>query len=199
VKKVFVRSGIRYDYVVYDQNPTFLKELCQHHVSGQLKVAPEHVSNKVLDLMGKPKRAVYDRFVQQYEDMNRRLGKKQYLVPYFISSHPGSDLHAAIELAEYIRDMGHSPEQVQDFYPTPGTLSTCMYYTGINPLTGQRVYVPKSPREKAMQRALLQYSKPHNYPLVLEALKQAGREDLIGYGPKSLIRPRKGRVSRRKP
>ena len=189
VKKVFVRSGIRFDYLLADPDQTFLRELCEYHVSGQLKVAPEHVSDAVLSVMGKPSRAVYDRFVRAYRSMNRELGRKQYLVPYLMSSHPGSTLKEAVELAEYVRDMGYMPEQVQDFYPTPSTMSTCMYYTGVDPRTMQPVYVPKSAHEKALQRALIQYRKPENYDLVREALTKAGRGDLIGYGPKCLIRP----------
>lgn len=189
VKKVFVRSGIRFDYLLADPDQTFLRELCEYHVSGQLKVAPEHVSDAVLSVMGKPSRAVYDRFVRAYRSMNRELGRKQYLVPYLMSSHPGSTLKEAVELAEYVRDMGYMPEQVQDFYPTPSTMSTCMYYTGVDPRTMQPVYVPKSAHEKALQRALIQYRKPENYDLVREALTKAGRTDLIGYGPKCLIRP----------
>ncbi len=190
VKKVFIRSGIRYDYLIYDNDETFFYELCQHHVSGQLKVAPEHVSSKVLEKMGKPTREVYDKFVKRYYEINKKIDKEQYLVPYLMSSHPGSDLHSAIELAEYLRDIGHQPEQVQDFYPTPGTLSTAMYYTELDPRTMERVYVPKTPHEKAMQRALMQYRAPQNYHLVLEALKKAHREDLIGYDKHCLIRPR---------
>lgn len=190
VKKVFIRSGIRYDYLIHDKDETFFKELCQYHVSGQLKVAPEHVSPKVLAKMGKPTREVYDRFYKRYYEINKKIGKEQYLVPYLMSSHPGSDLDSAIELAEYLRDIGHMPEQVQDFYPTPGTLSTCMYYTEEDPRTGEKVYVPKSPREKAMQRALMQYRNPNNYDLVMEALKKAHREDLIGFDKHCLIRPR---------
>ena len=191
VKKVFVRSGIRFDYLLADPDPneTFLAELCAHHVSGQLKVAPEHVSDAVLSVMGKPSRAVYDRFCEKYRRMNEKLGLKQYLVPYLMSSHPGSTMKEAVELAEYCRDLGYMPEQVQDFYPTPSTMSTCMYYTGVDPRTMKQVYVPKSPHEKALQRALIQYRKPENYPLVREALERAGRQDLIGYGPKCLIRP----------
>ena len=189
VKKVFIRSGLRYDYMMLDKDKTFLKELCHHHVSGQLKVAPEHISPGVLSLMGKPGRAVYDAFVQRYEAVNRELGMEQYLVPYLMSSHPGSDLNAAVELALYLRDTGHQPEQVQDFYPTPGTLSTCMFYTGLDPRTMKSVYVPRTAHEKAMQRALLQYRKPQNRQLVLEALRQCGREDLIGYGRDCLVRP----------
>lgn len=194
VKKVFVRSGIRFDYVLADPDPnqTFLRELCEHHVSGQLKVAPEHVSDAVLSVMGKPSRAVYDRFVGEYRAMNRELGRDQYLVPYLMSSHPGSTLREAVELAEYVRDMGYMPEQVQDFYPTPSTMSTCMYYTGVDPRTMKPVYIPKTAHEKALQRALIQYRKPENYELVREALQKAGRTDLIGYGPKCLIAPVKG-------
>ncbi len=189
VKKVFIRSGIRFDYLILDKNDDFFNELCEHHVSGQLKVAPEHVVDRVLEKMGKPDRTVYERFVKKFYDINNRIGKEQYLVPYFISSHPGSDLKAAVELAEYLRDMGYNPEQVQDFYPTPGTLSTCMYYTGLDPRDMKPVYVPRSPKEKAMQRALLQFRRKENYKLVYEALVKAGREDLIGSGGKCLIRP----------
>ncbi|MBQ9604365.1 MAG: DUF3362 domain-containing protein, partial [Firmicutes bacterium] len=191
VKKVFVRSGIRYDYLIYDEDTTFFRELCEHHISGQLKVAPEHISPRVLAKMGKPGRDVYDRFVKKYYDINKKLGKNQFLVPYLMSSHPGSDLKAAVELAEYLRDIGYMPEQVQDFYPTPGTLSTCMFYTEIDPRTMEKVYVPKNPHEKAMQRALMQYRNPKNYELVEEALKKAGRTDLIGFDKNCLIRPRK--------
>ena len=190
VKKVFVRSGIRFDYLLADKNQVFLKELCEHHVSGQLKVAPEHVSDVVLDKMGKPRNAVYQQFIKAYKETNGRLGKKQYLVPYLMSSHPGSSLKEAVELAEYLRDLGYMPEQVQDFYPTPSTLSTCMYYTGLDPRTMKPVYVPVSPHEKALQRALIQYRNPANYDLVTEALKKAGRTDLIGYDKSCLIRPR---------
>lgn len=190
IKKVFIRSGIRYDYLIYDKNETFFNELCKYHVSGQLKVAPEHVSEKVLNKMGKPAGDVYQRFVKKYYDINKKLGMEQYLVPYLMSSHPGSDLDAAIELAEYLRDIHHMPEQVQDFYPTPGTLSTAMYYTEMDPRTKEKVYVPKSPHEKAMQRALMQYRLPQNYDLVYEALKKAHREDLIGFDKHCLIRPR---------
>lgn len=193
VKKVFIRSGIRFDYLMADKSRQFLKELCQYHVSGQLKVAPEHVSDEVLSRMGKPKNKVYRQFVKEYEQMNARLGLKQYLVPYLMSSHPGSTLKDAVELAEYLRDLGYMPEQVQDFYPTPSTISTCMYYTGLDPRTMEPVYVPVSPHEKAMQRALIQYRNPKNYDLVEEALKRAGRTDLIGYDRKCLIRPRGGR------
>ncbi len=191
VKKVFVRSGIRYDAVLADRKSKFISELCEHHVSGQLKVAPEHVSDAVLSLMGKPGKGVYEEFVQEFKKTNDKLGKKQYLVPYLMSSHPGSTLKEAVELAEYVRDMGVNPEQVQDFIPTPGTLSTCMYYTGLDPKTMQPVYIPKSMHEKAMQRALIQYRNPKNHGLVEEALRLAHREDLIGYGPKCLIRPRR--------
>lgn len=192
VKKVFIRSGIRFDYVLADPDRKFLKELCEYHVSGQLKVAPEHVADQVLLRMGKPKNQVYRQFVKEYKEMNGRLGKKQYLVPYLMSSHPGSGLSEAIELAEYLRDLGYMPEQVQDFYPTPSTISTCMYYTGYDPRTMEKVYVPTNPHEKAMQRALIQYRNPKNYELVEEALKKAGRFDLIGFDKKCLIRPRPG-------
>ncbi|MDF2530727.1 MAG: YgiQ family radical protein [Clostridia bacterium] len=189
VKKVFIRSGIRYDYMMLDPKDEFFKELCEHHVSGQLKVAPEHVSDAVLHYMGKPGRGVYDRFVDKYNKINKRIGKEQYLVPYLMSSHPGSDLKAAVELAEYVRDMGYNPEQIQDFYPTPGTLSTCMYYTGVDPRTMKPVYVPRTPEEKEMQRALIQYRNPKNYALIYKALIKAGRKDLIGFGEKCLIKP----------
>ena len=191
IKKVFIRSGIRFDYLLADRKRDFLKELCQYHVSGQLKVAPEHVARPVLSLMGKPEHSVYEKFTEEFYKMNAKIGKKQYLVPYLMSSHPGSTLKEAVELAEYCRDLGYMPEQVQDFYPTPSTLSTCMYYTGLDPRTGQKVYVPKNPHEKAMQRALIQYRNPELYDLVLEALKGAGRMDLVGFGPKCLIRPRR--------
>ena len=191
VKKVFVRSGIRFDYVMADPDPerTFLHELAAHHVSGQLRVAPEHVSDAVLSAMGKPPRAVYDAFCEAFDEANRAAGKDQFVVPYLMSSHPGSTLAEAIELAEYVRDMGFNPEQVQDFYPTPSTISTCMYYTGLDPRTMEPIYVPKSAREKAMQRALIQYRNPANYDLVREALVKAGRQDLIGWDEKCLIRP----------
>ena len=192
VKKVFIRSGIRFDYLIYDEDQTFLRELCEHHVSGQLKVAPEHISDAVLQKLGKPEVAVYNRFVKAYKAMNEKLGKKQFLVPYLMSSHPGSTLKEAIELSEYLRDLGYMPEQVQDFYPTPSTISTCMYYTGVDPRNMQPVYVATNPHEKAMQRALIQYRNPKNYDLVEEALIKAGRTDLIGYDKKCLIRPRKG-------
>ncbi len=191
VKKVFVRSGIRFDYVMADRDDTFLKELCAHHISGQLRVAPEHVSDSVLHAMGKPGNQVYEAFLKRYAKVNRLTGKQQYAVPYLMSSHPGSTLKEAVELAEYVRDLGYMPEQVQDFYPTPATISSCMYYTGLDPRTMKRIYVPKSPREKAMQRALIQYRKPENYELVKEALLKAGRQDLIGFGEKCLIPPRK--------
>ena len=190
VKKVFIRSGIRFDYLLADKDPTFLKELCKYHVSGQLKVAPEHVSDAVLQKMGKPKNSVYETFTKKFYKMNEQLEKKQYLVPYLMSSHPGSTLKEAVELAEYCRDLGYMPEQVQDFYPTPSTISTCMYYTGLDPRTMEAVYVPKNPHEKAMQRALIQYRNPANYNLVKEALVKAGRTDLIGFDEQCLIRPR---------
>ncbi len=191
VKKVFVRSGIRFDYLLADPDETFFKELVEHHISGQLKVAPEHISDAVLQRMGKPKRAVYERFVAKYMKWNQRLSKNQFLVPYLMSSHPGSTLKEAIELAEYLRDLGYMPEQVQDFYPTPSTISTVMYYTGLDPRDMKPVYVCRNPHEKAMQRALIQYRNPKNYDLVHEALTQAGRTDLIGFDKKCLIRPRK--------
>lgn len=193
VKKIFIRSGIRYDYLIYDKDDEFFWELCQYHVSGQLKVAPEHVSHEVLKRMGKPSKHVYQKFSDKFYEINRKIGKEQYLVPYLMSSHPGSSLKEAVELAEYLRDNRIQPEQVQDFYPTPGTLATCMFYTGLDPRTMEKVYVPRSPEEKAMQRALLQYRRPENYELVYKALIKAGRKDLIGFGPKCLIRPRKSR------
>ena len=191
VKKVFIRSGIRFDYVLADRRDTFLRELVQHHVSGQLKVAPEHVSQPVLSKMGKPGHAVYQQFSDQYFALNRQYHRKQYLVPYLMSSHPGSTWKEAVELAEFVRDLGYMPEQVQDFYPTPSTLSTVMYCTGLDPRTMEPVFVPRTPHEKAMQRALIQYRDPKNQKLVYEALHLAGREDLIGTGPKCLIRPPK--------
>lgn len=191
VKKVFIRSGIRYDYLIYDKNDEFFYELCKYHISGQLKVAPEHISPKVLQKMGKPDKSVYEKFVKKFYDINKKIRKEQYLVPYLMSSHPGCDLKSAVELAEYLKNLGYMPEQVQDFYPTPGTLSTCMYYTGIDPRTMENVYVPKNPHEKAMQRALIQYGLPKNYNLVYEALKKTGRNDLIGFEKKCLIKPRK--------
>lgn len=190
VKKVFVRSGLRYDYVLADNNKAFVKELCEHHVSGQLKVAPEHVSKRVTTMMGKAGKEEFLTFKKWFEEANRELGKKQYLVPYFMSSHPGCTLEDAIELAEFLRDQHMYPEQVQDFIPTPGSLSTCMYYTGINPLDGKPVYVAKKGRDKAKQRALMQYKNIENYDLVKEALIEANRRDLIGFGPECLIPPR---------
>ena len=191
VKKVFIRSGIRFDYLLADQKNDFLTELCKYHVSGQLKVAPEHISDTVLSKLGKPSVSVYNRFVEKYRRTNERLGLKQYLVPYLMSSHPGSTLKEAVELAEYLRDLGYMPEQVQDFYPTPSTISTCMYYTGLDPRTMEPVYVATNPHEKAMQRALIQYRNPENYDLVYEALKLTHRQDLIGFGKECLIPPRK--------
>ena len=199
VKKVFIRSGIRFDYLLADKKDTFFRELVQYHISGQLKVAPEHVSDAVLARMGKPRNAVYNRFVEKYFALNRQYGMNQYLVPYLMSSHPGSTLKEAVELAEYIRDMGYNPEQVQDFYPTPSTLSTVMYCTGLDPRTMERVYVPTDPHEKAMQRALIQYRDPKNYALVREALIKVHREDLIGSGAKCLIRSAPPRPVRKKP
>lgn len=192
IKKVFIRSGIRYDYVMEDPDDTFLRELCMYHVSGQLKVAPEHISDPVLEKMGKPGRNVYEAFVKKYEAINRTLGKRQFLVPYLMSSHPGSTLDEAVHLAEYLRDFGYMPEQVQDFYPTPSTLSTCMYYTGLDPRTMKPVYVPTNPHEKAIQRALIQYRNPKNDALVREALLKTGRTDLIGWDKTCLIPPRLG-------
>ncbi len=191
VKKVFIRSGIRFDYLIYDEDDTFFREMVEHHISGQLKVAPEHVSDNVLKKMGKPENSVYERFIKKYKKINAELGLKQFVVPYLMSSHPGSTMKDAVILAEYLRDLGYMPEQVQDFYPTPSTISTCMYYTGLDPRTMEKVYVPTNPHEKAMQRALIQYRNPKNYDLVYEALKLAGREDLIGFGDKCLIKPRK--------
>lgn len=188
VKKVFIRSGIRYDYVMADKSGEFIRELARHHVSGELKVAPEHCAPEVLRLMGKPNLDVYERFVQKFEAASRKAGKKQYVLPYFIASHPGSTIACAIELAVYLKRSGFVPDQAQDFYPTPGSLSTCMYYTGLDPLTMEPVYVPKSREERAMQRALLQFNKPENYPLVKKALLRAGRRDLIGKGRDCLIR-----------
>ena len=190
VKKVFVRSGIRFDYVCADKSKEFLRELCKNHISGQLRVAPEHVDDEVLKLMGKPQNSVYEKFLHEYTEVNKLTGKEQYAVPYLMSSHPGSTLKSAIKLAEYIRDLGYMPDQVQDFYPTPSTASTCMYYTGVDPATLKPVYVPKEHREKAMQRALIQYRKPENYELVKKALLIAHRQDLIGYGKNCLIPPR---------
>ncbi len=191
VKKVFIRSGIRFDYLINDKNDEFFNELCEHHVSGQLKVAPEHISDNVLKYMGKPKNSVYNKFSDKFYKINEKLGKKQYLVPYLMSSHPGSTLNDAISLALYLKKHGINPQQVQDFYPTPGTISTCMFYTGLDPFTMEKVYVPRTPKEKAMQRALLQYRNPDNHKLICEALRIAGREDLIGYSDGCLIRPKR--------
>lgn len=190
VKKVFVRSGIRFDYIMADKDDMFFRELVKYHISGQLKVAPEHVSDKVLSYMGKPQNCVYEKFIDKYYRLNEKAEKKQFVVPYLMSSHPGSDMREAVKLAEYLRDIGYNPQQVQDFYPTPSTMSTVMYYTGVDPRTMKPVYVPKNPHEKAMQRALMQYRNPENYELVKEALHIAGREDLIGFEQKCLIRPR---------
>lgn len=199
VKKVFIRSGIRFDYVMADKKDIFIKELCKYHVSGQLRVAPEHISDRVLNLMGKPKEKVYRDFEKRFKTVNEELGMNQYMVPYLISSHPGSELKDAIALAESIRDMGYMPEQVQDFYPTPSTISTCMFYTGVDPRNMKKVYVATDPHMKAMQRALIQYRKPENYELVKEALLREGREDLIGFDQKTcLIPPRKISVNRTK-
>ena len=195
VKKVFIRSGIRFDYLLADKSPAFLNELVRHHVSGQLKVAPEHVAPRVLRTMGKPPVEVYNRFVEAYKRANQQAGTDQYLVPYYMSSHPGCTLDDAIELALYIRRSGHRPEQVQDFYPTPGTLSTAMFYTGLDPRDMSEVYVPRSPEEKAMQRALMQYFLPQNRELVVKALRKAGRTDLIGFGPDCLIRPERAHAA----
>ena len=191
IKKVFVRSGVRFDYCVYDEDDAFLRDLCRYHVSGQLKVAPEHISDNVLKYMGKPNVSIYNKFCEKYEKINKKYGMNQFLVPYLMSSHPGSTIDDAIMLAEYLRDHHLSPEQVQDFYPTPSTISTCMYYTGIDPRDMKPVYVALNPHEKAMQRALIQYKRPENYELVKEALIKAGRQDLIGFGEKCLIPPRK--------
>ena len=193
VKKVFVRSGIRFDYALLDPDHTFIRELAEHHTSGQLRLAPEHVSDEVLRVMGKPPNSVYQAFCKEFEKLSRAAGKEQYVVPYLMSSHPGSTLKVAVELAEFCRDMGYNPEQVQDFYPTPSTVSTCIYYTGLDPRTMEPVYCATSPHEKAMQRALIQYRNPKNRKLVLEALRRAGRTDLIGYGPKCLVRPDKAK------
>ena len=192
VKKVFIRSGIRFDYVQADKSGAFLRELVQYHVSGQLKVAPEHCVDKVLDYMGKPHNKVYETFRQRYDSLNKKYGKEQYLVPYLMSSHPGCTLADAVALACWLNRSGRQPEQVQDFYPTPGTLSTCMYYTGLDPRTMEPVFVPKTPHEKAMQRALMQWKRPEKRALVLEALKLTHREDLIGYGKECLLRPGPG-------
>ena len=193
VKKVFVRSGLRFDYVLLDKHANeFIDELSQYHVSGQLRLAPEHVSDEVLKVMGKPNNDTYQEFVRRFDAANKKLGLKQFVVPYLMSSHPGSTLKEAVELAEFCRDMGFNPEQVQDFYPTPSTISTCIYFTGVDPRTMEEVYCPRTPHEKAMQRALIQYRNPKNRRLVIEALKAAGREDLIGYDEKCLVRPDKG-------
>lgn len=189
VKKVFVRSGIRFDYLLEDKNGEFFAELVRHHISGQLKVAPEHCVDGVLDCMGKPRIGVYERFMEKYNKLNQRYGKEQYIVPYLMSSHPGSTLSDAVALAEYLNRRGRQPEQVQDFYPTPGTISTCMYYTGLDPRTMKPVYVAKTTREKNLQRALLQWKRPDKRRLVIEALREAGREDLIGFGKSCLVRP----------
>ena len=197
VKKVFVRSGIRFDYLMLAQD-NFLEELCKYHVSGQLKIAPEHIADRVTHCMGKSDKAVYLAFVRRFQRINERLGKKQYLVPYFMSSHPGCELSDAIELAEFIRDMGYHPQQVQDFIPTPGTLSTCMWYTGLNPLTGEKVWSAKSYEDKQMQRALMQFWLPQNHAIVRKALHLAHREDLIGYGPKCLVRSAQAEAAQQK-
>ena len=191
VKKVFIRSGIRFDYLMCDTDDTFMREMVEHHISGQLKVAPEHVADPVLQMMGKPENEIYEKFIQKYKKLNEQMGKKQFVVPYLMSSHPGSTLKEAVRLAEYLRDLGYMPEQVQDFYPTPSTISTCMYYTGLDPRTMKKVYVPVNPHEKAMQRALIQYRNPKNYDLAYEALVAAGRRDLIGFTKECLIKPRK--------
>lgn len=196
VKKVFIRSGIRFDYIMADKDDTFFREMVEHHISGQLKVAPEHISDKVLSYMGKPQNCVYDKFIEKYYRLNEKADKKQFVVPYLMSSHPGSDMKEAVKLAEYLRDIGYNPQQVQDFYPTPSTMSTVMYYTGVDPRTMKSVYVPKNPHEKAMQRALMQYRNPANYELVKEALHLAGREDLIGFDKKCLIKPRQFKKER---
>jgi uncharacterized radical SAM protein YgiQ len=191
VKKVFVRSGIRFDYALLDPDHTFIRELAEHHTSGQLRLAPEHVSDRVLEIMGKPSNDVYEEFVREFNKASKDCGKEQYVVPYLMSSHPGSTMREAVRLAEFCRDLGYNPEQVSDFYPTPSTVSTCIYFTGVDPRTMKKVFCPTNPHEKAMQRALIQYRNPHNHDLVAEALHKAGREDLIGYGPKCLIRPDK--------
>lgn len=197
VKKVFIRSGIRYDYLLADRSRAFLRELCRYHVSGELKVAPEHISDPVLRRMHKPPRRVFEQFRDLFQRENERIGQKQYLIPYFISSHPGSTMQDAVELAVFLKQHGFVPDQVQDFYPTPATLSTCMYYTGLDPLTGEEVYIPKDPEEKQMQRALLHFNKPENADLVRKALRKAGREDLIGFGPGALVPPEQGAVRNR--
>ncbi len=192
VKKVFVRSGIRFDYLLCDKDESFFSELCRHHISGQLRVAPEHISDNVLKIMGKPSNSVYESFLKKFDAINKKIGKEQYAVPYLMSSHPGSTLKDAIKLAEYLNRHKLSPEQVQDFYPTPGSISTCMYYTGLDPRTMKSVYVATDYKEKQMQRALLQFRDPKNYQLIYSALKKAGRLDLVGYGPECLIKPPKG-------
>ena len=193
VKRVFVRSGIRFDYALLDHDHTFIRELAEHHVSGQLRLAPEHVCDEVLSVMGKPSNDVYQRFCKEFEEVSREVGKEQYVVPYLMSSHPGSTLREAVKLAEFCRDMGYNPEQVQDFYPTPSTVSTCIYYTGLDPRTMKPVYCATDPHEKAMQRALIQYRDPKNRSLVMEALRKAHRTDLIGFGSKCLVRPSRKR------
>ena len=190
---MFVRSGIRFDYALLDHDHTFIRELAEHHVSGQLRLAPEHVCDEVLSVMGKPSNDVYQRFCKEFVKLSREVGKEQYVVPYLMSSHPGSTLREAVKLAEFCRDMGYNPEQVQDFYPTPSTVSTCIYYTGLDPRTMKPVYCATDPHEKAMQRALIQYRDPKNRSLVMEALRKARRTDLIGYGPKCLVRPSRKR------
>ena len=197
VKKVFVRSGIRFDYALLDPDHTFIRELAEHHTSGQLRLAPEHVSHEVLDVMGKPGNEVYQAFCKEFDAASQAAGKEQYVLPYLMSSHPGSTMKVAVELAEFCRNLGYNPEQVSDFYPTPSTISTCIYYTGLDPRTMKHVYCPRDPHEKAMQRALIQYRDPKNYDLVVEALHRAHREDLIGYGPKCLVRPKKAKDPQR--
>ncbi len=194
IKKVFVRSGIRYDYAMYDKDSSFIKEICEHHISGTLKIAPEHISSRVLSRMRKPSKSIFKKFSDRYHEINRDLGLKQYLIPYFISSHPGSTMEDAIELAVFLKQSGFIPDQVQDFYPTPGTLATCMYYTGLDPLTMEKVYIPNSSEEKKAQRAMLHFNKPENYDIVKSVLIKAGRQDLIGFDQNALIRPerRKG-------
>lgn len=198
VKNVFIRSGIRFDYCMADSDDTFMTQLCKHHISGQLRVAPEHISDNVLKRMGKPENKVYEAFLKRYARINKKTGKEQFVVPYLMSSHPGSTMKEAIELAEYIRDLGYMPEQVQDFYPTPSTLSTCMYYTGLDPRTMEEVYTPVTFHEKAMQRALIQYRNPENYELVKEALLKNNRTDLIGFDKHCLIPPRPLAAGRKK-
>ena len=199
VKKVFIRSGIRFDYALLDPDRSFIRELAAHHTSGQLRLAPEHVSDAVLRVMGKPGNDVYQQFVREFDAASRAAGKEQYVLPYLMSSHPGSTMKEAVELAEFCRDLGFNPEQVSDFYPTPSTISTCIYYTGVDPRTMEPVYCARSPHEKALQRALIQYRDPKNHALVREALHRAGREDLIGYGPKCLVRPAKPKDGKSKP